>query len=59
MRRCCTSACATRARSCAAFAEQGLWLLWSRSGDAEIDRLMARGTEAMQAGRYAEAIEAR
>jgi tetratricopeptide (TPR) repeat protein len=37
------------------FAEQGLWLLWSRSGDAEVDRLMARGTEEMQAGRYAEA----
>jgi tetratricopeptide (TPR) repeat protein len=37
------------------FAEQGLWLLWSRSGDAEIDRLMARGSEEMQAGRYAEA----
>ena len=34
------------------FAEQGLWLLWSRSGDAEIDRLMARGTEAMQGGRH-------
>jgi tetratricopeptide (TPR) repeat protein len=38
------------------FAEQGLWLLWSRSGDAEIDRLMALGTEAMQAGRHGEAI---
>ena len=38
------------------FAEQGLWLLWSRSGDAEIDRLMARGTEEMQAGRHGEAI---
>jgi tetratricopeptide (TPR) repeat protein len=38
------------------FAEQGLWLLWSRSGDAEIDRLMARGTEAMQAGRHSEAV---
>ena len=38
------------------FAEQGLWLLWSRSGDAEIDRLMALGTEAMQAGRHADAI---
>ncbi|HEU4351291.1 MAG TPA: tetratricopeptide repeat protein [Burkholderiales bacterium] len=38
------------------FAEQGLWLLWSRSGDAEIDRLMALGTEAMQAGRHSEAI---
>ena len=24
------------------YAEQGLWLLWSRSGDADIDRLMAR-----------------
>jgi tetratricopeptide (TPR) repeat protein len=38
------------------FAEQGLWLLWSRSGDAEIDRLMARGSDQMQAGRHAEAI---
>jgi len=38
------------------YAEQGLWLLWSRSGDAEIDRLMARGTEAMQAGRHSEAV---
>lgn len=38
------------------FAEQGLWLLWSRSGDPEVDRLMARGTEAMQAGRHDEAI---
>ncbi|HEY5635713.1 MAG TPA: hypothetical protein VIS77_02335, partial [Burkholderiales bacterium] len=32
-----------------AFAEQGLWRLWSRSGDPEIDRLMDRGSEAMQA----------
>jgi len=39
------------------FAEQGLWLLWSRSGDPELDRLMARGTEAMQAGRHADAIK--
>lgn len=39
------------------FAERGLWLLWSRSGDAGIDALMARGTEEMQAGRHAEAIE--
>lgn len=38
------------------FAEQGLWLLWARSGDAEIDGLMARGTEAMQQGRHTEAI---
>jgi len=38
------------------FAEQGLWLLWTRSGDAEIDGLMARATEEMQASRYAQAI---
>jgi tetratricopeptide (TPR) repeat protein len=38
------------------FAEQGLWLLWSRSGDGEVDRQMALGTEAMQAGRHGEAI---
>jgi tetratricopeptide (TPR) repeat protein len=40
------------------FAEQGLWLLWSRSGETEIDRLMAAGVEDMQAGRHAEAIAA-
>jgi tetratricopeptide (TPR) repeat protein len=39
------------------FAEQGLWLLWSRSGDKDLDQLMARGVEAMQAGQHAEAIE--
>ena len=38
------------------FAEQGLWLLWSRSGDAALDRLMARGVDEMQAGRFAQAI---
>ena len=27
------------------YAEQGLWLLWTRSGDAETDRQMARATE--------------
>ena len=37
-------------------AEQGLWLLWSRSGDAAIDQLVARGTEQMHAGHYPEAI---
>jgi tetratricopeptide (TPR) repeat protein len=37
------------------FAEQGLWQLWSRSGDAEVDRVMARGVEEMQSGRYDEA----
>src|SRR5262245_16894190 len=39
------------------YAEQGLWLLWSRSGDAGIDALMARGGEEMQAGRLDEAIQ--
>jgi len=38
------------------FAEQGLWLLWSRSGDAGIDQLMARASEDMQAGRHEDAI---
>jgi len=39
------------------YAEQGLWLLWSRSGDAAIDQLMARGSDEMQADRLAEAIQ--
>jgi len=39
------------------YAEQGLWLLWSRSGDADIDRLMAKGSEEMQLERYKEAIQ--
>jgi tetratricopeptide (TPR) repeat protein len=38
------------------YAEQGLWLLWTRSGDAETDRQMARATELMQAGQHAAAI---
>ena len=38
------------------YAEQGLWLLWSRSGDAGIDRVMARSVEEMQAGRHDKAI---
>lgn len=38
------------------FAEQGLWLLWTRSGDAKIDALIARATDEMQSSRYAEAI---
>ena len=38
------------------FAEQGLWLLWTRSGDAAIDGLMAQATEAMQSARYSDAI---
>src|SRR5438094_7808601 len=28
------------------FAEQALWMVWSRSGDAAVDRLMERGVEA-------------
>jgi tetratricopeptide (TPR) repeat protein len=39
------------------YAEQGLWLLWTRSGDAEVDRQMARATELMNAGQHAAAIE--
>jgi len=38
------------------FAEQGLWRLWSRSGDAALDRLMAEGVEQMQAARFKDAI---
>lgn len=37
-------------------AEQGLWLLWSRSGDATIDRLMLAGIEQMQLGDLERAI---
>jgi tetratricopeptide (TPR) repeat protein len=38
------------------YAEQALWLLWGRSGEAALDRLMERGTDEMQAGRHGEAI---
>lgn len=38
------------------FAEQGLWRLWSRSGDAQVDELMTRGADELEAGRYPEAI---
>jgi tetratricopeptide (TPR) repeat protein len=38
------------------YAEQALWLLWSRSGEADIDAIMARGVEEMQAGRHDAAI---
>jgi len=37
-------------------AEAGVWLVWSRSGDAETDYLLAAGAEEMRAGRYARAI---
>ena len=39
------------------FAEQGLWLLWTRSGDRAVDELMARATEEMQSARYRQAID--
>src|SRR5258708_2742843 len=38
------------------YAEQGLWALWTRSGDATIDKLMARGVEEMETGRPKAAI---
>jgi len=38
------------------FAEQGLWALWSRSGDTQVDALMAKGAEEMEAEHYAAAI---
>jgi tetratricopeptide (TPR) repeat protein len=38
------------------YAEQGLWLLWSRSGDGAIDALMAKGSEEMMSERLPEAI---
>jgi tetratricopeptide (TPR) repeat protein len=37
-------------------AEQSLWRLWSRSGDAAIDALMAAGAGRMREGRLEEAI---
>jgi tetratricopeptide (TPR) repeat protein len=39
------------------FAEQGLWLLWTRSGDGGIDRAMALASEDMEAGEYANASD--
>lgn len=38
-------------------AEAGLWQVWSRSGDAEADHLLASGTQQMGAGQLKEAIE--
>jgi tetratricopeptide (TPR) repeat protein len=37
-------------------AEQGLWRLWSRSGEPAVDRLLESGIEQMQAGRFGEAV---
>ena len=38
------------------YAEQGLWLLWSRSGDDEIDHLMEQGMAQMQAQQWKASI---
>src|SRR3954470_18688077 len=38
------------------YAEQGLWALWTRSGDPAIDKLMARGVSEMDAGQHKAAI---
>ena len=40
------------------FAQEGLWRLWSRSGDAVTDKLMAAGIEHMQEARFKEAVAA-
>jgi tetratricopeptide (TPR) repeat protein len=37
-------------------AEQGLWVLWNRSGDKAVDTLMEKGAEEMQARQFKEAI---
>lgn len=37
-------------------AEQGVWQVWSRSGDAETDRLLAAGGNQMGLGKLKEAI---
>ncbi|OLC10437.1 MAG: hypothetical protein AUH77_01105 [Candidatus Rokubacteria bacterium 13_1_40CM_4_69_39] len=39
------------------FAESALWQVWSRSGDAEVDRLLALGVEQMQARDGEAAVE--
>jgi tetratricopeptide (TPR) repeat protein len=38
------------------YAERALWALWSRSGDAKVDALMARGVDEMQSGDHKAAI---
>ncbi|HTQ01982.1 MAG TPA: tetratricopeptide repeat protein [Casimicrobiaceae bacterium] len=37
-------------------AEQGMWVLWTRSGDNAVDALMTRGAEQMQARDFAASI---
>ncbi|MBI1394489.1 MAG: tetratricopeptide repeat protein [Betaproteobacteria bacterium] len=39
-----------------ALAEQAIWAIWSRSGDEDVDRLFARGIEALVARRLEESI---
>lgn len=39
-----------------AVAEQSVWRVWSRSGDAETDMMLAAGVEEMEIGLYSEAI---
>jgi tetratricopeptide (TPR) repeat protein len=38
------------------YAESALWVLWSRSGDGALDKLLARGVEEMNDGRPRQAI---
>ena len=40
-----------------AFAENAMWQVWSRSGDAEADRLFATGVEQMQTRQAEAAVE--
>ncbi len=40
-----------------AFAENAMWQVWSRSGDAEADRLFAAGVEQMQTRQAEAAVE--
>ena len=37
-------------------AEQALWIVWSRSGNAQVDKLFARGLEEMNGGRFDDGI---
>jgi tetratricopeptide (TPR) repeat protein len=38
-------------------AQAAVWVLWSRSGDAEVDRLLKSGIERMEGGEMGEAVE--
>ena len=40
-----------------AFAERAMWQVWSRSGDAAIDRLLAEGIDQMNASQGEQAVE--